>query len=160
MKKILVVALVVAIALIGVTAAFAGNHTSMTCRTCHTPHHGDSTTFPIWDTTTTWGAKAGSAICEACHDGVGYTMTTGVSDIWAAGQTGNHPVGFTADGKKGTTAAASATGDTSSNILYYTGKVECRSCHYVHNDPAKSTTKYVRTYAGATTFCGACHTNW
>jgi hypothetical protein len=149
MKKILVVALVVAIALIGVTAAFAANHTTMSCRVCHTPHNSlDMTTAPLWDTTARTTAT-GSNLCIACHNG-SYTMAA-VAAVWSDGGTNDHPVNV-GPGNYGTV------GMTSVQTLNAANLVECQSCHYVHNDPAitGAGNKYVRN---AMT-CNGCHVAW
>jgi hypothetical protein len=152
MKKILVVVLVVAIALIGVTAAFAGNHMTMSCRVCHTPHHANATP-PLWDPTAgDWGAATGSNVCIACHDGT-YTMG-GLFDVYADGAAANHPVGAGAGyGAAGTDATIVGTG----TVTYLGGVVECQSCHFVHLDSRQTGSYYVRTSTGAATFCQSCH---
>jgi predicted CXXCH cytochrome family protein len=109
MKKILVVVLVIAIALVGASAAMAtiagskhdlsatasgGTGTYYTngvlssCQYCHTPHHANGNTAPLWNRTMTtagytlYGAGitlsgttviqpgANSQTCLSCHDGV------------------------------------------------------------------------------------------
>jgi hypothetical protein len=169
MKKILVVALVVAVALIGVTAVFAyTDHQSISCRTCHTPHNaGSMTPIPLWDTVgaaarlasagTGTNAPAGSIMCAVCHDGTG-VVDIGRTDVWADSGANDHPVGVPS-GPHGTGAAPL---DTATGVIYIAGNVECISCHYVHNDTAIQNGHYVRLtpIAGATRFCKTCHVGW
>ena len=96
MKKVFVVALVVAIALIGATAAFAtvvgskhdlSTGTEQICIFCHTPHAADVAKGPLWNrnnqtttftfydiqqsnTATATALSTASAACMSCHDGV------------------------------------------------------------------------------------------
>ncbi len=171
MKKILVAVLVVAIALIGVTAAFAANHTSMTCRVCHTPHGGQATP-PLWDAAgaaaraalsgaATPAGGAASMVCINCHDGVGYALAEASrTAVWADAGINDHPVGVVGGGGGGTTLGVSQDAG-----LYATDNtVQCFSCHYVHNDPAITApgTTYVRLtpVAGAGNLCLSCHVGW
>jgi len=123
MKKILVVCLVIAIALVGASAAMAtiagskhdlsatasgGTGTWYTggllssCQYCHTPHHANGTTAPLWNRTmvtagyTTYGGGVtlsgttvnqpgpNSQTCLSCHDGtvaIGATISNGTGPL-------------------------------------------------------------------------------
>lgn len=173
MKKILVVVLVVAIALIGATAVFAlpgTGHTTTSCATCHTPHWGNSTTFPLWSgLTATSGMGNGyagtitdlqSLACIYCHDGLGATMTAGYSNVATAANLANgHPVGAAIP------AAGQTHTPTDANILATSNagaSVQCRSCHFVHTGSKMVTgSRYVRATTDAVptiaTLCSACH---
>lgn len=107
-----------------------------------------------------------SKLCLSCHDGVtgildygGDTNTppmVGLPAIGLDGLTNDHPVSFTFD-----TALATADGglyDPASTpavaALLYTGKVECASCHDVHDD---TNSPFLRMSNANSALCLTCH---
>lgn len=139
-------------------------------------------------------APAGtSKLCLGCHDGVSalnqydgktpadagygggttYTMLDYDSGFvignTAASLTNNHPISITYDnvsdpGLKDPTGATMDNGDTVSSLLV-NGRVECSTCHDVHNKDSVPNTHLLRestkganlTGAGASDLCFVCH---
>lgn len=132
------------------------------CRACHTPHEAKIVPdAPLWNhqiTTktytpyTTWsGTQIGqpdgvSKLCLSCHDGTvaidAYGMMTGKTYVTTPlDPTNDHPISFVYD----STLAASSwflfdpattqtpLGGTIAQDLLSDGKVQCTSCHDVHN---------------------------
>jgi len=157
------------------------------CGVCHTPHNSDATfqaplwnhgttaaTFTFYDSSTmdsTTGEPDGtSKACLSCHDGTvaldsfggatGSTTITGTA-LLGTDLSNDHPVSFiydaalaTADGELTTPAGdGSAVGD----VPLFSGKVECSSCHDVHNNAGTSASLLVKDNAGSA-LCLTCHT--
>jgi predicted CXXCH cytochrome family protein len=127
---------------------------------------------------------ATSKLCLSCHDGTlavnsfggatGTTFITGASNLGTA-LTNDHPIGITYD-----TALATADGSlkdpslaantvtigagtktktgTIAATMLYAGKLECASCHDVHNTYAATTANLVKVTMAASGLCTACHT--
>lgn len=124
-----------------------------------------------------------SKLCLSCHDGTvavnSFGGTTGTTMISAANNLGtnlkaSHPIGFTYD-----TALATADGSlfdpaakavtigsgtqtrtgTISSMLLYGGKMECDSCHDVHNTftVGAAGTGLVKVDPSGSKICLACH---
>ena len=123
---------------------------------------------------------ATSRLCLSCHDGTvavnsfgGTTGTTFVSgaNLLGTNLTNDHPIGFTydaalvaADGalRATTTAvtigsgAQTRVGTIASNMLY-SGRLECASCHDVHNTFTAATANLVKVSMAGSTLCLTCH---
>lgn len=155
------------------------------CNVCHTPHNVTDTLVPLWNHTTTSatfslfydsptldagdvGAPDGaSKACLSCHDG-----TVALDSFGGAGGSSgpisgdanlgtdlsdDHPVSFTydsalvtADGGLEDPAALTA------EVQLFAGKVECASCHDVH-DSAGLEKLLVKSNTGSA-LCLTCHT--
>jgi predicted CXXCH cytochrome family protein len=123
------------------------------------------------------GPGSTSKLCLSCHDGTvavnsfggttGTTMLAGSANI-GTNLSNDHPIGITYDAALVTadgalqpittaltigTGTKTKTGTIASNMLYG-GKMECASCHDVHNTFTAST-KLVKTAANA--LCTTCH---
>ena len=114
-----------------------------------------------------------SKLCLSCHDGTvavdsfgGATGATGAM-IAAPGNLGSnlgddHPIGFTydatlatADGGLTSPVSASLV-KTGVNVPLYSAKMECASCHDVHNAPGVA--KLLRIANTSSALCITCHT--
>lgn len=144
MKKILVVALVVALALIGAQVVFAAAH-GTNCVTCHTPHNAAADAV-LWRSSATGTglitavrpgstATANSVLCMSCHALIARGPGMNSGDL-----TNDHPL---------KTAAVGNTAGVLPGVV-----AQCNTCHNVHNG-------VVNYVAGA---CATCHTetgaNW
>jgi predicted CXXCH cytochrome family protein len=124
-----------------------------------------------------------SKLCLSCHDGTvavnSFGGTTGTTMISAANNLGtnlkaSHPIGFTydtalatADGSLFDPAAKSVTigsgtqtrTGTISSMLLYGGKMECDSCHDVHNTftVGAAGSGLVKVDPSGSKICLACH---
>ncbi len=124
-----------------------------------------------------------SKLCLSCHDGTVAVdnfggVTTGTSFVSTAGNLGSalnddHPVGFTYDATLVTTDGAlheptttnitiGSGGQTKSgtiaNLMLYSGKMECSSCHDVHNTfTADAGTSLVKVTQAGSALCLTCH---
>jgi hypothetical protein len=208
MKKILVLAVVLAVSLLGATAALAlvagsqhdlvagsgiaagGGVSTDPCMNCHTPHGGSTGAGvpPLWNrdlSGATLGGRTGldvrgSQTCLSCHDGSITSVLQNLPGLGGANQTvtvtftgrangffnlmsdttllNDHPVGASGDtaGKFGTadwTLAAPV------NLPLFNGaglagtRVECATCHDVHNGGGVNTGLFPR--AGFA--CSNCH---
>jgi hypothetical protein len=157
------------------------------CASCHTPHRAQSSTVPLWngaattntfqlytsltfDAASTIGQPDGSAkLCLSCHDGAvtptGHGLGTDLR--------GTHPISFvynsalaTTDGYlKDPSIATTVTGQTiAKDMLDTNSKLQCFSCHEIHNTPFKMYPQYLRNVAYDTgpggdnySFCRQCH---
>ncbi|MCX7151076.1 MAG: cytochrome C, partial [Proteobacteria bacterium] len=124
-----------------------------------------------------------SKLCLSCHDGTvavnSFGGVTGTTMISAANNIGSnlkasHPIGFTYDSALATadgslfdpatksvtigSGAQTRTG-TLSAMLLYGGKMECDSCHDVHNTftVGGAGTGLVKVDAAGSKICLACH---
>lgn len=155
----------------------AGTGSTELCIYCHTPHAALSTNtadVPLWnlvagaDTNNTAGE---STMCMACHDGgitfadisnetngsaagAAGTLTTGNLLDGANGLTNDHPVGFTyviaGDANFNTEAFLVTAGAKLSTA----NKVECFSCHNVHD---YTNVPFLITSNASSALCVACH---
>ncbi|MDH5331684.1 MAG: cytochrome c3 family protein [Aquincola sp.] len=123
--------------------------------------------------------SGGSKLCFSCHDGTvainSFGGTTGTTFIGTGDKVGpdlrsEHPIGFTydaalvtADGSlKATTTAVTIgaggqtrTGTIASNLLFG-GKMECASCHDVHNTFTNGG-KLLKVANAGSALCITCH---
>jgi predicted CXXCH cytochrome family protein len=120
-----------------------------------------------------------SKLCLSCHDGTvavdsfggatGTKMVTG-SPLLGTDLSNDHPIGFTYDaalvgldpGLKAVSSAVTiGAGNTGTidNRLLIGGKMECASCHDVHNSTAGTAveSKLVRITTAGSALCIACH---
>ena len=112
-----------------------------------------------------------SLLCLSCHDGTvaldSYGGATGVTNIGAGGNVGtdlsdDHPIaidfnaGLQPDmNDPASTSSGVVGGGTVAADMLFAGKVECASCHNVHNDSGVDVL-LVRTNASSG-LCQACH---
>lgn len=149
--------------------------------------HANSTqTYTVYSSPTLNAGPMGqpsglSKLCLSCHDGTvaidsfgGNTGTTMISAVNNIGTSlaDDHPIGFTyntalatADGalfdpstKSVTIGSGSQTKTgTITATLLYNGKMECSSCHDVHNTFTAGTSHLVKLPEAGSTICLACH---
>lgn len=122
-----------------------------------------------------------SKLCMSCHDGTvavdSFGGKAGTTMISAANNNGttladDHPIGFvyntalaTADGAlfdpstKSITIGSGAQTKTGTiaSLLLYNGKLECSSCHDVHNTFTVGTANLVKLPEAGSQICLACH---
>lgn len=112
-----------------------------------------------------------SKLCLSCHDGTvaldNYGGATGGTNFVSTGLVGtdlsnDHPVSFTYDatlvtndGELHPITATSGLGGTISSDLLFGGKVECSSCHDVHNKDGNASLLVKSNAASA--LCLTCH---
>lgn len=147
-------------------------------------HANSVATYTVYTSSTTNAtiAQPGSTskLCLSCHDGTvavnSFGGTTGTifltgTDSMGTNLTNDHPIGFTydaalvtADGALNpiTTAVTigsggkTRVGTIASNMLY-SGKMECASCHDVHNTFTAATGKLAKVSMAASALCTTCH---
>jgi hypothetical protein len=154
-------------------------------------HRNSTQTYTLYSSPTmnaTMGQPGGnSKLCLSCHDGTvavdSFGGATGTTFVLPANNLGNtllndHPIGFvyntalaTSDGSlfdpsvKTVTVgsgAQSKTGTVGATMLF-NGKMECSSCHDVHNTftvPAPTgqlTNKLLKVSSNGSAICLACH---
>jgi predicted CXXCH cytochrome family protein len=116
---------------------------------------------------------ASSKLCLSCHDGTIAlenfgTTTTGTHFITSTYNLGSslsndHPISFTYDaalatadgGLKNPTTAASGLGGTINQNMLFGGKMQCASCHDVHNSAGQA--KLLIKSNAASALCLTCH---
>lgn len=146
-------------------------------------HAQTSATFTLYGSPTlnaTMAQPGGvSKLCLSCHDGTvaldSFGGNTGTSLITASARVGtdlgnDHPIGFTYDatlvtndgGLKAITSPANIgaggakTGTIESNLLVG-GKMECSSCHDVHNTNTAVTAALLKISNSGSALCLTCH---
>jgi predicted CXXCH cytochrome family protein len=153
------------------------------CKACHTPHNGKAvtgavlwnhrvttatyTTYTSSTTNATMGQPSGtSKLCLSCHDGTVAledfgSVTTGTTFVTGSALVGidlsnDHPVSFTYDAAL-VTADGGLKAATDVNVapLLFGGKVECASCHDVHNSAGIA--KLLRVSNASSALCLTCH---
>jgi predicted CXXCH cytochrome family protein len=158
--------------------------TNEICIFCHTPHNAKSPQLvPLWNhastaatftlySSSTLNAVPGqpsnnSKACLSCHDGTvaldSYGARTGTNFISGGALLGtdlsnDHPISFTYDAALATADGALVTPANASQVVagipLYTAKVECASCHDVHN-PANG--DFLRFSNAGSALCLKCH---
>ena len=152
------------------------------CQPCHIPHGGDTASgAPLWShdptvatftpyTSTSLNATVGqpngiSKLCLSCHDGtVGLDSYDSVASPNGLKMTGtanvgidlrnDHPVSFTYDATL--SSADGGLNDPSGLGAYlFSGKVECSSCHDVHNEAGEAS--LLRETNAGSALCLKCH---
>jgi len=141
-------------------------------------HEITTTSFTLYSSTTldaTLAQPTGvSLLCLSCHDGqvaldnYGGT-TTGTEFMTGDASFGttlanDHPISFTYNTALSTTdgeledpsTATTIIGGTIDNDMLFSGKMECASCHDVHNTAAVSTSLLIIDNAGSA-LCLTCH---
>jgi len=143
-------------------------------------HEVTTSTFTVYNSAT-FDATAGqpdgaSKLCLSCHDGTvaldnfggktNGTTTIGAGDHnFGTDLTNDHPVSFTYDQALATadgelndpTSASSGLGGTITDDLLIGGKMECASCHDVHNTVAVNGTKLLVKTNANSALCLTCH---
>lgn len=152
------------------------------CIFCHTPHNASAIT-PLWNhaqtaatftvytssTLNASGLTVGgvSKLCLSCHDGTvaldsygtrtGTNMITG-SPLLGTDLTNDHPIGFTYDAALATADGGLVTPASASLVVtgipLYTAKLECASCHNVHDNAASP---FLRVANTTSALCLKCH---
>ena len=139
-------------------------------------HEVTTATYSVYSSPTldaTVGQPDGtSKLCLSCHDGTvaidsfggstGATMITGDSGL-GTDISGTHPVSFTYDTALATAdgclhdpaTTLTSMGGTIANDLLIGGKVECASCHDVHN--SSDDDKLLRISNASSAMCLTCH---
>ena len=149
-------------------------------------NHSNSTqSYTLYSSATlnaTMGQPGGiSKLCMSCHDGTvavdSFGGTTGSTMISARNNLGStlnddHPIGFnyntalaTADGSlhdPSTKMIAIGSGSqtksgTIAAVMLYNNKLECSSCHDVHNTFTVGTTGLLKVSQAGSQICLACH---
>jgi predicted CXXCH cytochrome family protein len=155
------------------------------CIFCHVPHNATGNTLaPLWShaaTVASFTPYASSTLnatvaqpagvskaCLSCHDGTvaidTYGTRTGTNMITGGALLGtnlsnDHPVSFTYDGALATADGGLATPASASQVVagipLYSGKLECGSCHNVHDNANGS---FLRMANTGSALCLKCHT--
>ncbi len=151
------------------------------CNVCHTPHNAAASVSPLWNHTVTSASfnpyasstldatvptpDGASKLCLSCHDGTvavdSYGGATGATSISSGADLGSdltndHPISFTYDATLATTDGGLVDpSNTSVAALLTAGKMECSSCHDVHNGSGESNL-LVMSNAGSA-LCLTCH---
>lgn len=156
------------------------------CIFCHTPHNATTVQAPLWnrsnpttsydtywsntmdaDSTEAATVDGISLVCLSCHDGsMGVnaiasadpdpTMTKTLIDgsaLMGSDLSNDHPVSFVY-------ATAQASDAGLKDVAYYlddSGKVQCSSCHDVHNPGSGSSAPFLRESNSGSALCLECH---
>ena len=148
------------------------------CEACHTPHNGNtsfvaplwnhvvtSATYTLYSSATLNGTKGQpgdvSKACLSCHDGTvavdsfggstGSTYITGNANF-STDLSNDHPIGITYETGAGTEMKNTI---SIAAVQLWDSKVECASCHDLHNTAGNSYL-LVNTNTGSA-LCLACH---
>jgi predicted CXXCH cytochrome family protein len=155
------------------------------CIFCHTPHNASATQLvPLWNHATTAATftlytsstlnatlaqpSGNSKACLSCHDGtvaidtygtrIGTNIITGGA-LLGTNLTNDHPISFTYDGTLATTDGGLVTPASASlavaGIPLYSSKLECGSCHNVHDNTNGA---FLRVSNAGSELCLKCHT--
>ncbi len=141
-------------------------------------HEVTTATFTVY-TSSTFDAASGqpdgaSKLCLSCHDGTvamdnfgGKTNGTnfvGGNKNFGTDLSNDHPISFTydatlatADGELKDPSSTSGLGGTIAEDLLIGGKMECASCHDVHNTVAVNGTKLLVKSNSGSALCLTCH---
>ncbi len=158
--------------------------TDQICIFCHTPHNAQTTqTVPLWNHATTAatftlyssstlnavpGQPTGaSKACLSCHDGTvaidSYGSRTGAntmsgSELLGTDLSNDHPVSFAYDAALATADGGLVSPGSASQVVagipLFATKLECASCHDVHNNSAG---KFLRVANTGSALCLKCH---
>ena len=158
------------------------NSSGEICIVCHTPHNAQAlTSAPLWNhtyTTQTFNVYSGfdldatvgqpseaSKLCLSCHDGTvaldSFGGATGTNPIGSGSAnlgtslTNDHPISMTYDG--GLASSDGGLKDPTSQAvaaLLHSGKVECSSCHDVHDN---TVAPFLRMSNTNSALCLTCH---
>lgn len=154
------------------------------CIFCHSPHNAAATQLvPLWNhgsTTATFTAYSSSSLnavpgqpsnnskaCLSCHDGTvaldTYGTRTGTNMITGGALLGtdlsnDHPISFTYDAALATADGGLVTPTSASLVVtgipLYSSKLECASCHNVHDN---ANGDFLRASNAASALCLKCH---
>lgn len=158
--------------------------TNQICVFCHTPHNASGNTYaPLWNHGTTAatftlysssslnavpGQPSGnSKVCLSCHDGTvaldTYGGRTGTNFITGGSLLGtdlsnDHPISFTYDAALANADGGLVTPTSDSLVVagipLYASKMECASCHSVHNNDNGD---FLRVTNARSALCLKCH---
>ena len=153
------------------------------CIFCHAPHNANGGA-PLWNhaptaatftlysspslTTATMAQPAGvSRLCLSCHDGTvaidSYAARTGTTNMTGDALLGtnlsnDHPIGFTYDAGLATAdgglVTPASTSLVTTNVPLYSGRLECASCHNVHDNALGG---FLRRSNAGSGLCLSCH---
>jgi predicted CXXCH cytochrome family protein len=167
-------------------ACHAPHNTATTVTEAPLWNHALSTAVYTLYSTSTMQAVAGqpggvSKLCLSCHDGTvavnSFGGTTGTTFLTGGDNLGinlsnDHPIGITYDAALVTADGAlnaittpvtiglggtkTRVGTIASNMLY-AGKLECASCHDVHNTFTAPVGKLLKVTSTASAICTTCH---
>ncbi len=139
-------------------------------------HAPTNATFAIYGSPT-MNATSGqpssvSKLCLSCHDGTvglsdfgggisgGYRLGPGNPAYISTDLSDDHPVSFTYDGALATADGGLVTPATAKEVVagipLYGGKLECSTCHNVHDNALG---KFLRASNAASALCLKCHSN-
>ena len=165
--------------------AWSGGRICMPCHTTHNSlstlvplwnHATSASTFTLYNSVTLNASvgqpSAASMACLSCHDGTvaldSFGGNTGTDFVSGGANFGtdlsnDHPVSFTYDAALATadgglhdpSAVASGLGGTINNDMLLGGKMECASCHDVHNSSGLNGLLLKSNAASA--LCLTCH---
>jgi hypothetical protein len=157
------------------------------CIFCHTPHHAELEPAPLWDHETTVAAfdtytsitlnaddvdqpSGISKLCLSCHDGsvaidsyggnVGHLKINSVITKIGTDLSNNHPISFIYDEPLATADGSLEDPETNLAVsdLLFENKVECPSCHDVHNNaPVPFNFDLLRLSNDGSALCLSCH---
>lgn len=143
------------------------NHSSSTATYNLYGEGGSSPTFNAMNTISQ--PTASSKACLSCHDGTvamdTFGTRTGTHKMGGTSRLGtdlrdDHPISFTYDAALATADGALAIPvsasfvDAARKIPLFNAKMECASCHNVHDD---SNTPFLRKNNGGSALCLSCH---
>ena len=159
------------------------NSTGEVCIVCHAPHGTDAVAVPLWNhhtTTQSFTTYSGykfvnytgsvapdpdgaSKLCLSCHDGA--PLTIGVhASMLGTDLSNDHPISFvyntalslaTSGGVKDPAVATTSLGGTiATDLLDKDGKVQCPSCHEVHD---QTIYRFGKISNAGSALCLTCH---
>ena len=142
-------------------------------------HATTAATFTLYTSTTMTGTvgqpDGSSKLCLSCHDGTVAlanfgTMTTGSTfvtgaDLIGTALTNDHPISFTYNtalatsdgGLQDPAVFASGLGGTIDAKMLFGGKMQCASCHDVHNTATGTPVNLLVKSNAASALCLTCH---
>ncbi len=157
------------------------NSESEQCNVCHTPHNALAGVSPLWNHTVTVASftpyssssldatvaapDGASKLCLSCHDGTvaidSYGGATGSINVSGNDLIGNdlsndHPISFTYDATLATNDGGLVDPANAGVAALLTGgKMECSSCHDVHNGTGLTNLLTIDNAGSA--LCLTCH---
>lgn len=163
----------------------AWNTNGQICQPCHTPHNASLTYKPLWNHAvtgstftiysnspsfngaTTIGQPDGvSKLCLSCHDGTvavdsfgGATGSHFISggDMLGTNLSNDHPISFTYDTALVSADSGGLKDPTTTGLPLYAGKLECATCHDVHNNGTAGAGDMLRFTNSGSALCLRCH---
>ncbi len=166
--------------------AWSGGRICIVCHTPHhadttvadSPlwnHDVTTSTFDLYSGNGTLDATVGqpdgvSKLCLSCHDGTvavdsfggttGTTLITGNSNL-GTDLSNDHPISFTYDAALATADGELVTPQSTSTVdgvlPLFNGKLECASCHDVHNTASAGNPSLLLDTTAGSALCLRCH---